>query len=408
VRWRFLWALGVVAVLVAAYLGYLRWGGREPLPEGLIQANGRIEGDHLIVAPKYAGRIAELLAREGDTVENGEVLARLDDARVRAQVAQGAAEVAVRRAAAEQARAGVGESTEAARTAAAKVKAGETALAVARKEVPLSIETAEARVAAAEAQVARTQATAEQAERDLNRSRDLARRDALDVQATELAELALKVARSDVDAAKTALTGEEKAFAVAKLGWDRLKAREDDLEALKGEELRARAAVRSAEAAVGRAEAEIRAAEESLAEAQSVLDDLSIHAPAAGVIVTRMVDVGEVVAAGAPLLEIVDLDRLYLKVYVPEFEIGKLRRGLKARIFTDAFPDEPFPAEVRYIASQAEFTPKEVQTREERVKLVYAVRLYLEGNPDHRLTPGLPADAMIRWREEAAWVSPRW
>jgi len=75
---------------------------------------------------------------------------------------------------------------------------------------------------------------------------------------------------------------------------------------------------------------------------------------------------------------------------------------------TDAFPDEPFAATVRYIASQAEFTPKEVQTPDERVKLVYAVKLYLDANPDHRLTPGLPADAVIRWQESASWAKPRW
>jgi HlyD family secretion protein len=121
-----------------------------------------------------------------------------------------------------------------------------------------------------------------------------------------------------------------------------------------------------------------------------------------------MVDSGEVVGAGTPLLVLVDLDRLYLKVYVPEVEIGKLRLGLPARVYTDAFPDQPFAASVRHIASQAEFTPKEVQTPDERVKLVYAVKLYLTENPGHRLTPGLPADAVIRWDPDVPWERPRW
>ena len=122
----------------------------------------------------------------------------------------------------------------------------------------------------------------------------------------------------------------------------------------------------------------------------------------------RFVDLGEVVAAGTPLLELVDLDRLYLKAYVPETEVGKLRLGLPARVYTDAFPDQPVPATLRYIASHAEFTPKEIQTPEERVKLVYAVKLYLDENRAHRLTPGLPADAVIRWKEDAPWAAPRW
>ena len=145
-----------------------------------------------------------------------------------------------------------------------------------------------------------------------------------------------------------------------------------------------------------------------MAEAQSAMDDLTIHAPATGVITTRIVDSGEVIAAGSPLFDIVNLDRLYLKVYIAEKEIGKVRLGLSARVYTDAFADKSFPATLRYIASRAEFTPKEVQTPDERVKLVYAVKLYLDQNPEHCLTPGLPADAMIRWQEDAPWAKPRW
>jgi len=152
--------------------------------------------------------------------------------------------------------------------------------------------------------------------------------------------------------------------------------------------------------------AQVAQAEAALTEARSLLDDLTIHAPATGVITTRIVNSGEVVAAGSPMFDIVDLDRLYLKVYIPEKVIGKVRLGLLARIYTDAFPDKPFPAKIRYIASQAEFTPKEVQTPDERVKLVYAVRLYLDSNPEHRLTPGLPADAVVRWKEKTPWAKP--
>jgi HlyD family secretion protein len=148
--------------------------------------------------------------------------------------------------------------------------------------------------------------------------------------------------------------------------------------------------------------------EAALVEVQSVLDDLVIPAPATGMITTRVVDNGEMVSAGSPLFDIVDLDKLYLKVYVPEKEIGKVRLGLPAQIYTDAFPDMPFSATLRYIASQAEFTPKEVQTPDERVKLVYAVKLYLDKNPEHKLTPGLPADAVIRWQEATPWAKPRW
>jgi HlyD family secretion protein len=195
------------------------------------------------------------------------------------------------------------------------------------------------------------------------------------------------VARADYATAMAALTQANKKLAEAKLGREKIQTRKDEVAAL---------------------EANLEKARAALDEAQSLLDDLTIRAPAAGIITTRIVDLGEMVAAGTPLFDIVDLDRLYLKVYVPEKEIGRLRLGLPARIYTDAFPDQFFPATVRYIASRAEFTPKEVQTPDERVKLVYAVKLYLDANPGHRLTPGLPADAVIRWQENAPWAKPRW
>lgn len=165
-------------------------------------------------------------------------------------------------------------------------------------------------------------------------------------------------------------------------------------------------AVRKADRA--QSEARIRQGRARVRELRSLLADNVIRAPVSGTVTTRLQDRGEVVAAGTPLLELVNLDALYLKVYVPEDQIGKLRVGLPARVYTDAFPLEPFPATVRAISPRAEFTPKEVQTKAERVKLVYAVKLYLDANPDHRLTPGLPADAVIRWEPGTPWKAPRW
>jgi HlyD family secretion protein len=173
----------------------------------------------------------------------------------------------------------------------------------------------------------------------------------------------------------------------AQLGADRIRAQSDGVTAL------------AAQLSQGRA---------VQVEAESVLSDLTLVAPIDGVITTRVRDKGEVVSAGSPVFDVVNLDRLYLKVYVPESQIGMLRLSLPARIYTDAFPDKPFPAVARYIASRAEFTPKEVQTPDERVKLVYAVKLYLDENPDHCLTPGLPADAVIRWQDTVQWQKPKW
>ncbi|MCK9986189.1 MAG: HlyD family secretion protein [Azoarcus sp.] len=359
-------AAGLVFSIMLAAVAWWLWLRTPPLPEGLIQANGRIEGDHFIVAGKVPGKMAELLAREGDTVERGRVLARLDDAQVRAKVEQARQAVAALE---------------------AQLTAARTALEVARKDLPLAIQTAEAHLAHARAQGASARSSAEQAARDAERFRRLAEAGTVDRHRYEQMALAAEVAANQARSAEEAVRVAERQLAQARLGDERLRAKADEVKALS---------------------AQIDQARAGLAEAESLLNDLTLTAPASGIITQRLVNVGEVVAAGAPLFDIVDLDRLYLKVYVPEKDIGKVRLSLPARIHTDAFPDQPLAATVRYIASQAQFTPKEVQTPDERVKLVYAVRLYLDANPEHRATPGLPADAVIRWSEDAPWAKPRW
>lgn len=406
---RRLFSVAFLLLLVAgALVAWRKWGREQGLPEGLLQANGRLEGDRVLVATKYDGRIEQLLAREGDSVKKGQVVARLDDARVKAQLEQAVAVVRRESASLERAKVAVQESRDAAAAIAAQIRASETGLEVLRKEVPIGIATADAAVEGAKAAVGKAEASERQAGRDAERARQLVEKGTMQTWEREMAELALEVAGREVVAARAALTRTQEEAAMARLGADRVAARQQEIEALRAQETKARTTIAWTEASLAQGEAAVAAAEAGRKEIESVLADLTILAPLDGVVLTRMVEEGEVVARGASLLEVVDLDRLYLKVYVPEVQIGKLRLGAAARIHTDAFPDEPAEATVRYIASQAEFTPKEVQTPDERVKLVFAVKLYLERNPEHRLTPGLPADAVIRWKEDAPWARPRW
>lgn len=352
-------------VLVAAVAGYAMLSRPTPLPEGLIQANGRIEGDHVIVASKVPGRIAKLHVREGDTVVPGQVLALIDDTAAQARVNQARAALA---------------------TFDAQARAGRAALAVATREVPLDIDRMRAGVERAHASVAKAQAAQDQASREVDRMRMLVAKEFVTAQRVEQSELMFAEASAESIAARSAATQAEKQLAEARLGPDRIRAREAEVAAVEAQRDQAKAA---------------------LAEAESLLADLTITAPTGGVIMTRVRDSGEIVAAGSPIFDLVDLDRLYLKVYVPEVSIGKLRLNAPARVYTDAFPELAVAATVKFIASRAEFTPKEVQTPDERVKLTYAVKLYLERNPERSLTPGLPADAVIQWKEGIAWVRPR-
>ncbi|WP_354694514.1 HlyD family secretion protein [Elongatibacter sediminis] len=289
--------------IVGAWWAYDRFVGVDALPEGLIQANGRLEGDPVLVSSKYPGRIAAIEVEEGDAVRAGDSLVLLESDEVEARVRQ-----------------------------------------------------AEAATKAAEHEVAAFRSQCEQAGRDADRFRELYAEGTATKREAEQAELAEQVSMQKQTAA----------------------------------------------------EANRQRAEAAYDEVCAALEDLTLTAPSDGVVTNRLYEPGAVIAAGAPVLTLVDLDALYLQVYVPERQIGKLRRGLAARIHTDAFPDRPFNATVSHIASRAEFTPKEVQTPDERVKLVYAVKLKLQDNPDHVLTPGVPADAVIRWDDSVPWSAPVW
>lgn len=358
--------VGVLVIAAGASVMWNWWVDRNAWPEGLILANGRLEGDIVTVASKFAGRVQTLLVREGDAVELGQTMVELDDIQVRAQV--------------EQAR----QAWEALQD---RVEATHTDLSVLNLNVPLAIEAADAKIREDEAILKKSLAVEQEAENDFARYRQLLEHDNVSVQQYQEARRKRDVATNEVAAARATLDKAMKDLALAELGWKKIRAKEQEVAALEHERDRAEA---------------------TFEEAASILADLTITAPSSGILTTRLVDVGEFVSAGAPLFEMVDFDRLYLKAYVPEIQIGKIRLGLPARIHVDAFPEEPFRAVIRYIASRAEFTPKEVQTPDERVKLTYAVKLYLEENPDHKLTPGMPADAVIRWKEDVDWRAPQW
>lgn len=363
---RFAWLLVVAIGAAATFAVFQRVTRRDSVPEGLIQASGRLEADHVTVTGKFAGRVAELTKQEGDSVAAGEVLARLDDTQIKARV--------------EQARQAVS-------SLEAQIDAAGAELDLMSARLPLDIRAAEAELRHATAQLESDQSTLEQRKRDMDRYREAATRDASNQREREQAELDYQVASQRAAITEASLRQAESALAIARLGQTAIQAKKAAIKALGAQRDQARAA---------------------LDEARSVLADMQILSPSAGTITSRPASLGEVASPGAPLFDLVDLDELYLKVYVPEAQVGKLRIGLPSRIYMDAFPGESFPATVRYIASRAEFTPKEVQTPDERVKLVFAVKLYLDANAEHRLAPGMPADAIIRWKEEVPWTTPRW
>ena len=358
----------VLIVAVGAVVTLVLWDRLHPgtLPEGLIQANGRMEGDTVTVASKYPGKIRQRLVTEGDQVTPGQVLVQLDDEEARAKVNQAKAALAA---------------IEAQREAAA------AGLETLKRDVPLAVAMAKEEVTARQGALQAAQEAETQMRTDRDRLTDLAARGTVENHRAEEMRVRWHGAMAELTGARAALQAAQNQWRRAQLGYDQIAVREKELRAL---------------------DAQLNQVHAALDEAQAAINNLTVKAPIHGTVVAKLVEPGEVVAAGTPLLELVDLDRLYLKVYVAGKYMGQLHLGLPARIYLDAFPDEPFPAQVRYISSRAEFSPKEVQTPDERTKLVYAVKLYATENPQGRLTPGISADAVIRWKDDVSWHKPRW
>ncbi|HEX2950492.1 MAG TPA: efflux RND transporter periplasmic adaptor subunit [Armatimonadota bacterium] len=466
--------LAIVAVGVGVYF-LVR---KKPLSEGLVQVNGRIEGDVVIVSSKYDGKIDQLLVREGDDVAQNQTLVRLDDPETRARLAQALRNLNVIIAQAkasgqnvtltsetgnaviqqalgqvQQAESSVAEAQSAAKSAEANIGIAEanvrsvgTTITQAQADVKrytAEVQTAEATLASTQSGVeaARSQAKLSQqnAQRFTNLAKDgvvtIRQRDEY-VTAAQKDQAQLQSAIANASAAQAQVASNQanlkRALAQVTASQADLQRAQAQLSTVMQDVSTARARVKEAMGKKTQAEGTLRQALTSptqiaisqnqysgalsqIAEAQakvdeqrSILSNLFVTSPIAGRVVTRIRDNGEVVTAGSPILEVVDLNRLYLKAYVPENQIGKVRLGLPAQVYVDAYPNRAFDATVQYISSTAEFTPKEVQTPDERIKLVYAVKLYFNGNPDLRLTPGMPADAIIRWKEDAPWQKPQY
>jgi len=220
-------------------------------------------------------------------------------------------------------------------------------------------------VAQARAQLAAAGERVDDAVRDLGRVQTLFDGKAVSRESLDKAKLAVELARAQRDQASEQLT---------------LLERGQRRERIEG------------------ARAQLSAARAALATLEINLSHLTIRAPFGGVISVRHREAGEVVPAGAAVVTLLDPADRWVRIYVPENRLGAVHLGLPAEITSDTYPDKRYRGEVSFIASEAEFTPKNVQTAEERVRLVYAVKIRIDGDEAQELKPGLPADVAIELR----------
>jgi HlyD family secretion protein len=379
--------------------------------DGPMVASGFIEGKEVTIASEVSGRIAEMLVDQGEMVKEGDVLARLDGTSFESQRAEATAGLAAARANLARVQAGArSEEIAAAQAALAQAQAqrdGAAQAIVHAQEVisnPLSldaeIDAARTQVRLAEQNVEMAKANLQETELwhglhigeggDSERAWDLQLQASQDALAQAQAELlgtqqylnALSAIRTDPLELEAQLHAAKTEYDLAKAQVATARAALDELQAGPTEEeiTIAKAQVQQAEAAV------------HIVDAQIV--QLTLTAPMDGIVTSRSAQVGETATAGAPLLTVANLNEVTLAIYVPENRVGQVELGQKVAVEVDSFPGQVFTGHVASIAGKAEFTPRNVQTQEERVNLVFAVKVTIS-NPDLALKPGMPADATM-------------
>lgn len=316
-RTRKIWLIAGLALAVAVALALsLRWLSRPALPDGFASANGRLEATEVDVAVKRAGRLSEVTAREGDLVQKGQIVARLD------------------------------------------VRDLEADLREARAQF---LEKVQAK-SAAEAKVTQQNCAVNFAAAEFKRADRLAKQKLISAQEVD-------VARSRLDSETAALKA-------------------------------ARASVRQSDAAINAAQAKIDAI-------QTELDDAVLTAPAAGRVLYRLAEPGEVLPAGGKVLTLIDLSDVYMTVFLPTGHAGRVSVGAEARVVLDARPQVVLPARVSFVSPEAQFTPKEVETLSEREKLSFRIKARLD--PERlmqqfgTITVGVPGTVYVRVEPDAAW-----
>jgi HlyD family secretion protein len=327
---------------------------------------------------------------EGDLVQPAQVIARLDRDQLLRQREQSQAALESARAQLAQAETAVSwqRETLAADVAqrGADLQAAEARLAELQNGArPQEIQEAKAAVDNAEAEAAR-------AKSDWERAQRLHKND--DISTSQFDQF-----RSRFESAAAMLKQARERYALIAAG-----ARKEQIDAASSQVARSRAALRMGEAnslelrrrqqEIATRRAEIERARAQLAVVDAQLADTIAVSPVGGVVLVKSADVGEVLAPGAAVVTIGDIDHPWLRGYVNETDLGRVKLGAKVKITTDSFPGKAYWGRVTFISAEAEFTPKQIQTQEERVKLVYRVKIEVD-NPRHELKSNMPADAEI-------------
>ena len=316
-----------ISILIVILLSLIVSCSREKGSEGLITASGTIEATDVYVRTEVPGIILDYKLKEGDRVEQGDLICRLDSEKLEIQLQQ----------------------------ARAKQKELQYRLELIRKGA--RVEEKER----AKSSLEKALSNLKDSERDYERAKELLKDEALPPAELDMAKLRVEVNQRLVEIA-------QKEYEIIQQG-------------SRPEEIKM-------------AEAALEGVKQQVAFIQAQLADALIHSPRSGIIAEKLAEQGEFLPAGGLVAKIIDVDNLWLMVYLTEIEFGKIKLGDQVKVTVDAYPEHEFTGRIIYLSPEAEFTPKNIQTREERVKLVFGVKVGLE-DASGLLKPGMPADAVL-------------
>ena len=373
--------ISVLAVaLTAAFLVWWFFIRQPPIPHNIIALSGRIEGDDSTVAAKTSGRIREIRVREGDVVKAGAVIALLDEEQAAAREDQA-------RSAAQEADTRVTHSQDQIAVLQEQLKQARISVDQTRLDAQGRVHQAEAQVATAEANLSQAQAGYQQARYDAERFTRLARTGDVSDRQREQARTTAEAQAAAVDSARKQVASARGALTAARANLENPAIRSSQAAAIQKQITQAQSDVAAAQADAERARAQLK-------ESQANRSDLTIVAPFDGTIATRIAEPGEVVTPGSAIVTMIDLNKIYLRGFVPEGDIGRVKLNQSARIYLDSSPKMPIEAVVSRIDPEASFTPENTYFRDERVKQVVGVKLLIK-NPTGDAKPGMAADGEI-------------
>jgi HlyD family secretion protein len=374
---RILIVLGVVILGVAIWELFF---AAPRVPESIVVLSGRIEGDDSAVAPKTSGKILDVTVREGDTVTAGQVIARLDDAQVRAKEDQAKAALTNAQVNFQTANDQIGVLQE-------QLRQNQLQAAQSTTDAAGRVRQAQADLTVAEASLTQQQAALRLAEFNRDAYTRLAKTGAASQQQGLQAQVQADQQAAQVASAQRQVEASRGALETAQANLQNPRIRDSQIAGTQRQ-------ITEQESQIAATKAETAQAQAQLAQAEADRADLTVLAPFNGTVITRAAEPGEVVQAGTAIVTLLDLSKVYLRGFIPEGAIGKVKVGQPAHVFLDSNTNQALDGYVLRIDPQATFTPENTYFRDDRVKQVVGAKIQLTQGIGFA-KPGMPADGEI-------------